>query len=131
MEVNRSDDWAALDYIYQRGYASYSSLKNVRDEIIPGSMSGVFFDHGTELHSRFLEGKILQKFEAGTEEMLIGMIKALQKNKITQVLMKGAKVEQEFHQSYKGLMVKGYIDIKNMPRLADLKTFTVAGMLTN
>jgi hypothetical protein len=53
-------DKLALEYIRQRGYASYSSMTNVRDKKDPQVFKEMpYHRFGKELHSRFLEHKKL------------------------------------------------------------------------
>jgi len=116
-------DKLALDYIKKRGYASYSSLVNVRDKREPRIFSAAYFDLGKEVHSRFLEKKILNKQAEEDTPRAIKMVKSLENHPVVSKIMKGAKVEQQFHQPLWGLQVLGYIDILP-PKLdvGDLKT---------
>ncbi len=73
-------DKLALQYIKEKGYASYSSLKNVRDCVDPTKKtSAVWFDVGTEVHSRFLEKKkpILKLSKEDTASV-VSMVEALE-----------------------------------------------------
>lgn len=117
-------DKLALQYIKEKGYASYSSLKNVRDCVDPTKKtSAVWFDVGTEVHSRFLEKKkpILKLSEEDTKSV-VSMVEALELHPVVRRLMYRAKVEQYFKQKLWGLMVSGYIDILPPKDVADLKT---------
>jgi len=117
-------DKLALKYIQEKGYASYSSLKNVRDCVDPTKKtSAVWFDVGTEVHSRFLEKKkpILKLSEEDTNSV-VSMVEALELHPVVRRLMFKAKVEQYFKQKLWGLMVSGYIDILPPKDVADLKT---------
>lgn len=118
------NDKLALQYIKEKGYASYSSLKNVRDCVDPTKKSGgVWFDVGTEVHSRFLEKKkpILELSDDDTNSV-VKMVEALELHPVVRRLMFKAKVEQYFKQKLWGLMVSGYIDILPPKDVADLKT---------
>jgi len=117
-------DKLALKYIQEKGYASYSSLKNVRDCVDPSKKtSAVWFDVGTEVHSRFLEKKkpILKLSKEDTASV-VSMVEALELHPVVRRLMFKAKVEQYFKQKLWGLMVSGYIDILPPKDVADLKT---------
>lgn len=116
-------------YIKERGYASYSSLKNLRDGDEPFHGSTKALDIGTETHSRWLEGVVLQIYDDEDEETIMGMVNALNKHKQAMALLQGSMKEVEFHCPLRGVMVKGYIDIlkyKNLAypseHMADLKT---------
>jgi len=118
------NDKLALQYIKDKGYASYSSLKNVRDCVDPSKKtSAVWFDVGTEVHSRFLEKKkpILKLSKEDTASV-VSMVEALELHPVVRRLMFKAKVEQYFKQKLWGLMVSGYIDILPPKDVADLKT---------
>lgn len=117
-----NDDTLALDYIRKRGYASYSSIKMVRDCEIPSTYSSEAQNFGKELHSRLLENKKLQKFSPVDEKKLADMLKVLRTNSVVTQLLDGASTEEEFKQPYMGVTVLGYLDIKNLPNIADLKT---------
>jgi len=120
----KPNDKLALQYIKEKGYASYSSLKNVRDCVDPTKKtSAVWFDVGTEVHSRFLEKKkpILKLSEEDTASV-VNMVEALELHPVVRRLMYRAKVEQYFKQKLWGLMVSGYIDILPPKDVADLKT---------
>lgn len=120
MEFN--DDSFALDYIRKRGYASYSSIKNVRDCEIPGSsISKNYHVFGKELHSRFLENTKLEKLPKDEEAKLTAMLLSLNSNPIVNKIMLNTQREVRFHQELKGVMVLGYIDILG-EHVADLKT---------
>jgi len=117
-------DKLALKYIQEKGYASYSSLKNVRDCVDPTKKtSAAWFDVGTEVHSRFLEKKkpILKLSKEDTASV-VSMVEALELHPVVRRLMFKAKVEQYFKQKLWGLMVSGYIDILPPKDVADLKT---------
>jgi hypothetical protein len=115
------DDEPALDYIRKRGYASYSSIKNVRDKIVPQKITKDYFTFGKELHSRLLESQKLEKLSKVEEQKLKEMLEVLRANAIVKRLLDGAKCEDKFHQELYGVMVLGYIDIHNTD-IADLKT---------
>lgn len=117
----QGDDTAAIDYIRQRGYASYSSLKMVRDKEIPTTVNAKYLTFGKELHSRFLEKTKLETLDDTQEEQIAKMIKSLNSHPAVKIIMKGAKTEVKFHQKLKGVWVLGYIDILNFD-IADLKT---------
>lgn len=118
----QGDDGPALEYIRQRGYASYGSLKNVRDKIVPTVSDAQHFKFGKELHSRYLEGIVLEKLSASEERQLKDMIETLKANAVAASLLKGAEVEVEFRKKIYGFPMLGYIDIKKPNNLADLKT---------
>jgi len=120
--VDFNDDKPALDYIRKRGYASYSSIKNVRDCVIPSVVDAKYFTFGKELHSRLLENTKLEKLSKPEELMLFEMLNNLRSNAIVKRLLDGAKCEQKFHQELYGVMVLGYIDIHATKSVADLKT---------
>lgn len=117
-------DEAALQYIRERGYASYSSLVNVKECRVPTKMSATYFDVGTEVHSIFLEGKKSGvKLSADNKKAVDGMVKSLQSHPVVSKLMDGATTEVKFHQPLYGLPVLGYIDILPAAKdVADLKT---------
>lgn len=115
------DDTAAIAYIRERGYASYSSLKNVRDKQVPVSKNTVWGAFGSELHSRLLERKKLQTLSAPEEYDLSEMLKNLRSDPVVQQLMKGAQFEREFKKKIRGLTLYGFIDIDGKA-VADLKS---------
>ena len=117
------DDRLALEYIKTKGYASYSSLKRVRDGWDGKVQSYPALDIGTELHSRFLENTILTTFDDQQEEMLAAMERSLRLDKSVVMLMKQATCEVEFKEKVYGFPTLGYIDI--LPpkiNIGDLKT---------
>ncbi len=120
-----NDDIPALEYIRVKGYASYSSLKMVRDCQIPTKFNAAWFDLGTAVHSLLLEHKLDPEVKARlTPDMLIQvklMLSSLCENAIVQKLLKGSKNEDKFDIKINGLPVIGYIDINNI-ELGDLKT---------
>ncbi len=116
-----NDDKPALDYIRKRGYASYSSIKNVRDCVVPQHVDAKYFIFGSELHSRLLESKPINKLSRAEETALKDMLQVLKSNAIVKRLLDGAKCEDKFFVKLWGLQVIGYIDINNTD-LADLKT---------
>jgi hypothetical protein len=124
VKVLSDNDKPALEYIRQRGYASYSSLKNVRDCVIPTVSNEAYFKFGTELHARFLEGIVTPGALTTEEEELAAVLLANLKNdKMVTALMKGATFEHEFKQPVDGLVLYGFIDIlKKKKYSADLKT---------
>lgn len=124
----QGDDGPAIDYIRKRGYASYSSLKNVRDKEIPQYKTTTYFKFGGELHSRSLENHILDKLSEAEEIQLLGMRRKLWTHPIWRKLMANAKVEVEFKQPLWGIIVLGYIDILNKDSVADLKTTSCGSM---
>lgn len=115
-----------ISYVKERGYVSYSSLKKIRDGEPPGYTTGIHFDVGTELHSRWLEGKTIQVFDKPTEAMLKGMTKALNNDRVAYgILYDSESVELEFNELVNGVMTHGFIDIcppVTVPYLGDLKT---------
>lgn len=113
----------AIDKIKVKGYASYSSLKDVRD-----GWNGKKFDHpaldiGGEVHSRWLEKKVLQRFSPSDEKMIKGMVASLNSDKLATKILDGAAVEEEFKIPIMGLPILGYIDILPPKKIiGDLKT---------
>jgi len=144
--VEFNDDKPALAYIRKRGYASYSSIKNVRDCVVPSYADEAWFKFGKELHSRFLEGVKLFTLSADEEIKLAIMLDKLDRHPIVRRLLAKSKNEIAFGprpvlEKYKcidggivvpdvmGLPVLGYIDIANRPdNLADLKTTRLSNM---
>lgn len=127
--VDFNDDSYAIDYIRKRGYASYSSIKNVRDKEVPSFFSSPALVFGKELHSRLLEQKKLETLSAEEEKHLRAMLKALDESKLVQKLMKGCVTEVEFKQLLAGVMVLGFIDIDVRPaHVSDLKTTSTTSM---
>lgn len=115
-------DKLALDYIRMRGYASYSSMTNVRDKQDPRPfVETVYYRFGKELHSRFLERKKTCTLTPDEERTLRGMVHALAEDALVQKIMDGAKCEIEFDEKVNGLRCYGRIDILNFA-VADLKT---------
>src|SRR6478609_4529009 len=113
----------ALQYIKDRGYASHSSLKNYILGQGPqpwvSSEAQIF---GKELHSRFLEKKLVDKLSPGLEMLCKAMIAALHLNKMVKKLLTDVKVEQVFKLKILGVMMLGYFDILGKNYVADLKT---------
>ena len=123
------DDSLAFDYVRERGYVSYSSMKMIRDGEVPGAFKGsAATDFGKELHSRLLENKVLQKFSTVIELQLSDMLVALRYNVVVQQLLKNAKKEQEFKTMVNGIMMLGYYDILNTTNVSDLKTTSTGNM---
>jgi hypothetical protein len=116
------NDGPALEYIRQRGYASYSSLKNVRDGKSPEKIPQHYLTFGTEIHSRFLEGKAIEKLNPDQEKLLTRLTEKLNGDKMVQSLMRGAEFEVEFKKPVNGLTLYGFIDILRPKEAADLKT---------
>lgn len=115
-------DKLALDYIRQRGYASYSSMCNVRDKRDPQPfIENKDFEFGKELHSRFLERKKIKTLSPENEALLKHMVHSLANDSMVAKLMERAKVEVEFDQKVNGLRCYGRIDILTFA-VADLKT---------
>jgi hypothetical protein len=118
-------DRPALLYIKERGYASYSSLKLVRDKEIPTiNKRTIWGDFGTAFHAIPLEGKKLSSFKLTHEEQvtLKGMLRNLKANLVFQLLMKSASTEVEFKKKILGLVLYGFIDILSKKGVADLKS---------
>src|SRR6478609_1945087 len=113
----------ALKYIKDRGYASHSSLKRYINGEAPsefiGSEAQIF---GKELHSRWLEKKVIDKMSAAFEMLCKAMLAALAANKMVKQLMLNVKVEVEFKVKILGVMMLGYYDILGKNYVADLKT---------
>jgi hypothetical protein len=118
----QGDDSAAIEYIRKRGYVSYSSMKNVRDCVVPSFFTTPAFEFGKELHSRDLEKKKIKTLSKEEEQMLKDILLVLAKDKVVQRLKSGAKFEQEFKQLLYGIMVLGYIDIDGVLDISDYKT---------
>jgi len=117
------DDKLALEYIRTKGYASFSSLKRVRDGWDGKVQSYPALDIGTELHSRFLENTILTTMDEEQEKMLAAMEKSLRSDRSVAMIMKDAVCEVEFKEKVYGFPTLGYIDI--LPpkiNIGDLKT---------
>jgi hypothetical protein len=121
MKIGNGD--AMVAYIRERGYASYSSLKKLRDGDAPGYSSAFHLDFGTELHSRFLEGTQINVMSPESEALLDKMQAALSRDKVVKLLMNKAKFEVEFKKPYAGITCLGFIDILPPAQLiGDLKT---------
>lgn len=119
------DRMPALRYIARNGYASYSSLCLYKNGEAPKKWNPIWGIFGTELHSRFLEGKMIVRLTKDEERHLKEMLTKLREHPIVTKLMQGSKVEQEFKQELFGVTVLGYIDILNV-FLADLKSTKIA-----
>lgn len=118
----RGNDIPALEYIKSRGYASYSSMVNVRDKKEPQPfVETPYFKFGKELHSRFLEHKKLETLSEEEEEQLKAMVNNLADNALVVKIMRDAACEVEFKKEVNGLVTYGRIDIKTFA-VADLKT---------
>lgn len=136
--VEFNDDTAALEYIRARGYASYSSIKNVRDCVVPSYSDAAWFKFGKELHSRLLENKITEKLSVEEELILTDMLYALRNNAIVKRLLAKSRNEIDFGPlaalkkygtktgilvpSVQGVPVYGRIDILNADNICDLKS---------
>lgn len=121
------DEITPEEYIKRRGYVSYSSLRNLRDQnmVQLQPKSEVYYEVGSELHSRFLEKQEIKKFDAETEAQLEGMLKSLYKDRLVQSLLKHPLLtcEREFRMKLNGVPVLGYVDMDAAPIFgADLKT---------
>lgn len=128
--VEFNDDSHALEYIRKRGYASYSSIKNVRDKLVPEFFSSPAIRFGKELHSRFLENKKLETLSKEEEKHLKAMLIVLENSRVVESLMDGAATEVEFKQLLKGVMVLGYIDIDARKlHISDLKTTSTTSLV--
>lgn len=122
--MKKPNDDLALAYIREKGYASYSSIKHVRDKTNPYERSGGnHFDIGTETHARWLEKISKLKLPIVDEVIVKGMVESLEKNKMANILLKGAEVEVKMEQRLNGVPLLAYIDIKQKKFLADLKTY--------
>jgi len=121
-------DKYALAYIKERGYASYSSIKNVRDCQVPSVSNALWFVFGRELHSRWLERKTHftkdnpNTFTDAEKQTLEAMLERLDAHTVATKLRIGSQVEQEFNQLLYGVPVLGYIDILHTQHIADLKS---------
>lgn len=120
-----NDDKPALDYIRAKGYASYSSLKLVRDCQIPTKFNAAWFDEGTAVHSLLLEHKLDAEVKARlTGEAYIKvklMLSSLCENAVVRSILNGSTNEAKFEVKINGLPIIGYIDIDN-DEIGDLKT---------
>lgn len=140
-----NDDGPALDYIRVRGYASYSSIKNVRDYIAPTPYKEeVYFKFGKELHSRLLENKVLETLTDAEETMLAEMLTVLRTHTVVKMLLAKSRNEIDFGpaavlKKYKSkgallvpfvhkLPIYGRIDILNTTNVSDLKTTRLTSM---
>lgn len=113
----------AIEKISVKGYASYSSLKNVRDGWDGKSYSYPALDIGTEVHSRWLEQTRLKKFNGVDEKMMRAMITNLNNDKLATQIKVGSQFEVEFRVPIMGLDILGYIDILPPKKIiGDLKT---------
>lgn len=116
------DDKAALQYIRDKGYVSYSSLCNVIERRAPEPFKVTpYYTFGKELHSRFLERKKLEVLPPAQEVQLKEMVHNLAEDAMVQRLMDGAQCEVDFDTKINGLRFYGRIDIKNFA-IGDLKT---------
>jgi len=136
--VEFNDDKPALAYIRKRGYASYSSIKNVKECRVPTPfVEEVWHIFGKEHHARLLEKKHLKILSAKEESDLQAMmdtintnaiVKRLLYNSINEIAFGPAWVLKKFKQSgivvpdIYGLPVYGRIDILNTTNQSDLKT---------
>jgi len=113
-----------IEYIRKRGYVSFSSLKNLRDGTMKTYTANINFDIGTEVHSRWMEKtKTKTRWNADHEKNINAMVNALNEDKISSGLLKGAAVEVEFDKIINGVRVFGYIDIlPKIKLIGDLKT---------
>lgn len=117
------DRHLALQYIKDRGYASHSSLKRyINGEAPDNYFSSDAQTFGKELHSRFLEKKLVIKMSTPLEMLCKAMLLALKLDKMVQRLMLKIKVEQEFKLKILDVMMLGYFDIVGKNYIADLKT---------
>jgi len=140
-----NDDRAALDYIRKRGYASYSSIKNVRDCVEPTAYKEeVWHTFGKEHHSRLLEKKRLTILSLDEEKKLALMMQAMERNMIAKRLLIKSVNEIDFgpravldkYKSKRGIVVPsiygvpvyGRIDILNTDSICDLKTTKLTAM---
>lgn len=136
-----NDDSYALAYIKNKGYASYSSMKMVRDCQVPMKWSADYFDIGTAVHSLLLEHKLdatirakLTLYQLWEVKM---MLQSLAQSPIVRNLLSDSVNEDRFPSQIKnkkgklidgppvkvnGLPVLGYIDINNRNAVGDLKT---------
>lgn len=142
-----NDDTPALQYIKDRGYASYSSVKNVRDCEVPTKSDAAWFVEGGETHSLWLEGtrdkersKLLTE---GQEARIKEMVRCLNKHSVAMKLHGGLKsktvrkereittlLKPKWNTKYPlqiptlwGLHFLGYLDIEAAPLyVSDLKT---------
>lgn len=107
--VEFANDIPALNYIRERGYCSYSSMKNVRDCETPNTFSGPWGPFGNELHSRLLENRVGVKLTDGEELQLVEMLYVLRHDQIVKKLL--AKSINEIHFGPKLILDK--YDAKN------------------
>lgn len=123
LETNHS---SIIEYVRERGYVSYSTLKLLRDGGTPGQYKqALHFDVGTELHAQWLEGKKPSKLVSDIQALaqIKKMYGALCMDKVAMALKKGAKFEVQFDELVHGVMTHGYIDILTPKKfVGDLKT---------
>lgn len=121
-----NDDTAALKYIEERGYASYSSIKNVRDCVIPTKRTAEYFDVGVAVHSLLLEHclekEVAARLTADMKFQVKMMLQSLTSNTIVKKLLQGSSNEEKFFKNINGCPVLGYIDINGVDAVGDLKT---------
>lgn len=132
IETEFNDDTLALKYIKDKGYASYSSMKNVRDCAVPMKWSADYFDTGIAVHSLLLEHRLEDKIRAKLTEMMLWEVKmmlaSLARNPVVCKLLEGSKNEDKFPADgappvlINRLPVLGYIDINGRQAVGDLKT---------
>jgi len=121
--VAPSDD-LALQYIREKGYASYSSIKHVRDCTNPYEKSDArYYAVGSEVHARWLENQKVEKMTAVEEAMVKGMVASLKAHKMASLLRADAECEFKIDKKLNGVPFIGYIDIQKPKYLADLKTY--------
>lgn len=126
MTFPKLDDSLALQYISERGYASYSSLKNVRDCKNPYEPfeRKEYFDVGTELDANWLLGiSKIPDLSPENRKIVDGMHLALQKHKMASLLRADANTQAKIDMKLEGVPFIGYIDIQKPKYDADLKTF--------
>jgi hypothetical protein len=122
------DRTAAIKYIKEKGYVSYSSLCLYKNGDEPTPSNAAYFTFGTELHSRFLEKKKIEKLDKEQEKQLKLMIKSLEASPIVTKLMKNVKVEQLFKEKILGVNTLGRIDVLGKTYCGDLKTTRLNSM---
>lgn len=124
-------DALALQYIRDRGYCSYSSMKNVRDKEDPKPfVETPYYQFGKELHSRFLEKKKIMTLTdlRENEKLLKICINKLADNTLVCKVMENATCEIDFNEIIMGVKLFGRIDILAPVHIGDLKTTRVTSM---
>ena len=124
LKITEPEGVDPVEYMKDRGYVSYSSLKTFRDGGMIVKKTTDYFDFGTELHSRFLEGRVTKRLAIKDEQRIEAMLNALNSDALVKSIMKtkGVAFEQELKVTIQGVPVLGYLDVKAPKLIADLKT---------